>query len=168
MKHGYRKTATNRPVLVQHRTTEQALPCNTHTSTQRRTIRLVPLHISSIPSLDLETTAPENHAAPTLLPGWRLSLSQQMLQGFSSWLTPGAGACCNIPVTYCIAFQRSESGCSSRAHMALSAGGVLCLARFSVWRVIACALDWGFLAAVRAHPSHCLWCMLNKQSPGSS
>lgn len=37
-----------------------------------------------------------------------------------------------------------------------------------MWRVIAFALYWGFLAAVTAHPIHCLWCMLSKQSPRSS
>lgn len=37
-----------------------------------------------------------------------------------------------------------------------------------MWRGIACARYWGFLAAVAAHPTHCLWCMLSKQSPGSS
>lgn len=73
----------------------------------------------------------KNCAALTLVPDQRLSLSQQKLQGFGSLLTSGTSACCNIRVTYCIAFQRSESGCSSQPHMALPAGGVLYSARFS-------------------------------------
>lgn len=34
--------------------------------------------------------------------------------------------------------------------------------------VIAFAPCWAFLAAAAAHPIHCLWWMLSKQSPGSS
>lgn len=65
--------------------TQQALPCNTHTATQSKTIQSLS---PQIPPLPLETTTKIMQPWP-LLPDWRLCLSQQKLQRLQPVMSPG-------------------------------------------------------------------------------
>lgn len=121
VKHNHRKPPPKQVVLVQHRTQSKhspATPTQPHKANHTVLVPANPLH----PFTSFRNN--KNHAALTLLPGWRLCLSRQKLQRLQLLRSPGKQCLLQYPSTYCIAFQRSESGCSPRAHMARSAGGL--------------------------------------------
>lgn len=151
--------------------TQQALPCNTHTATQSKPYSPCPRKSTPSPHFLQKTTT-------KIMQPWHCSRAggcvspSRSCKGFSSWLAQGSGACCNIPALTALLFSGAKvAALPGHTWLAQPEGSLFSTIRLQslcMWRGIACARYWGFLAAVAAHPTHCLWCMLSKQSPGSS
>lgn len=123
--------------------TQQALPCNTHTATQSK-----PCHRKSTPSLHFLWKQQQKSCSPDTAPGLEVvSLSQQKLQRLQLLMSPEKRCLLQYHSTYCIAFQRSESGCSSRAHMARSAGGFSLFSTIQLQSLSACGGELPALGA---------------------
>lgn len=146
---------------------EQALPCNTHTGTQsKQTPQPLALQTHSIPALPLENSH-KNRAA---LPCSGLEVVSLAAEAAKPRLARAAlPAAISRHLLHCFSAELLLPG----THGSLSPSPGLSAQHNSApkslhVRGIARARRWGFLAAVAAHPIHCLWCMLSKQSPGSS
>lgn len=168
LKRWAQKSPPKRAVLVQHRTHSKHSPA---TPTQpHKANHTVP--VTANPSTSFRNNN-KNHAALATAPGLEVvSLPAEAAKASAGDEPRGSGACCNIPALTALLFSGARvaapPGHTWLAQPEGSLFSTIQLQSLCMWRGIARARCWGFLAAVAAHPIHCLWCMLSKQSPGSS